>query len=116
MIVRVAKSRKRGSFTKRNMAATAYCHHIDSFEVAADLTTVNALWLKTNSDHFVYRLGPPMAPLTEVRTVTFSRTVACIAQSTPCCQEHSRLSATREMKQSAVCNDPTCHFPRVGNE
>jgi hypothetical protein len=43
-------------------------HHIDSFEVVADLSTVNPLWLKTNSDHFVYRLGPSMAPLTEVRT------------------------------------------------
>jgi len=43
-------------------------HHIDSFEVIDDLSTVNPLWPKTNSDHFVYRLGPPMGPLTEVRT------------------------------------------------
>lgn len=43
-------------------------HHIDSFEVVENLATYNPLWLETNSDHFVYRLGPPMRPPSEVRT------------------------------------------------
>jgi len=43
-------------------------HHIDSFEVANDLSKVNSTWPKTNYDHFVYRLGPAMKPHTEVRT------------------------------------------------
>jgi hypothetical protein len=43
-------------------------HHVDSFQVVEDLSTINPLWLKTDSHHFVYRLGPPMAPTTEVRT------------------------------------------------
>jgi len=43
-------------------------HHIDSFEIAEDLSSVNPLWLKTQSDHFIYRLGPSMLPQTEVRT------------------------------------------------
>lgn len=43
-------------------------HHVDSFRVVGDLSTINSLWLKTDSYHFVYRLGPPMAPATEMRT------------------------------------------------
>jgi len=43
-------------------------HHIDSFEVVEDLSTYNPLWLKTDSDHFVYRLGPPMRPPREMKT------------------------------------------------
>jgi len=43
-------------------------HHIDAFEVVEDLSTVNPLWVQTESDHFVYRLGPPMQPPKEVRT------------------------------------------------
>lgn len=43
-------------------------HHIDSFEVVEDLSSVNHCWIKTNFDHFVYRLGPPMRPKTEKRT------------------------------------------------
>lgn len=43
-------------------------HHVESFEVAKDLSKVNSLWLKTKSDHFVYRLGPAMKPTSEVRT------------------------------------------------
>jgi hypothetical protein len=42
--------------------------HIDNFEVAKDVSTLNRRWLKTDIDHFVYRLGPPMAPPSEVRT------------------------------------------------
>lgn len=43
-------------------------HHVQGFEVARDLSTVNALWVKTKSDHFVYRLGPAMRPAAEIRT------------------------------------------------
>ncbi len=43
-------------------------HHIDSFEVVRNLAEKNPLWLETDSDHFVYRLGPAMRPTREVRT------------------------------------------------
>ena len=43
-------------------------HHIDSFEIVENLATYNPLWLKTDFDHFVYRLGPPMRPAQEVKT------------------------------------------------
>jgi hypothetical protein len=43
-------------------------HHIDSFEIVENLATYNPLWLTTTSDHFVYRLGPPMRPAREMRT------------------------------------------------
>ena len=43
-------------------------HHIDRFDVVEDLSTYNPLWLKTDGDHFVYRLGPPMRPAREMRT------------------------------------------------
>jgi len=43
-------------------------HHIDSFEIVQNLAAHNPLWLETDSDHFVYRLGPAMRPAREVRT------------------------------------------------
>jgi len=43
-------------------------HHIDSFKIVENLATYNPVWLETDSDHFVYRLGPPMRPPREVRT------------------------------------------------
>jgi hypothetical protein len=43
-------------------------HHIKSFEVVEDLSNYNQQWIKTDFDHFVYRLGPPMRPSREVRT------------------------------------------------
>ena len=43
-------------------------HHIDGFEVVENLATYNPLWLETDSDHFVYHLGPPMRPAREIRT------------------------------------------------
>jgi len=43
-------------------------HHIDSFQVVQNLAASNPLWLQTDSDHFVYRLGPPMRPAREMRT------------------------------------------------
>ena len=43
-------------------------HHIDSFQVVENLHSYNRLWLETDYDHFVYRLGPPMRPPREVKT------------------------------------------------
>lgn len=43
-------------------------HHIESFEIVEDLSKVNPRWVKESSDHFVYRLGPPMRPPSEMRT------------------------------------------------
>ncbi|MGO9317317.1 MAG: hypothetical protein ACLPXT_09790 [Terracidiphilus sp.] len=43
-------------------------HHIDTFEIAKDVSKCNHAWCKTTKDHFVYRLGPPMLPKQEIRT------------------------------------------------
>lgn len=43
-------------------------HHVDSYEIVTNLADRNPLWLATHSEHFVYRLGPPMRPVNEVRT------------------------------------------------
>lgn len=43
-------------------------HHIDSFEIVVNLAKHNPLWPKSTSDRFVYRLGPPMRPPSEVKT------------------------------------------------
>jgi hypothetical protein len=43
-------------------------HHIDSYEVVSNLAERNPLWLETSEDHFVYRLGPAMRPVREMRT------------------------------------------------
>ncbi|QHP69550.1 hypothetical protein EI171_21015 [Bradyrhizobium sp. LCT2] len=43
-------------------------HHIDSYEVTDDLSKVNPRWPRGDMFHFVYRLGPPIRPATEVRT------------------------------------------------
>jgi len=43
-------------------------HHIDGFDIERNLSTRNPLWLPTDTDHFVYRLGPPMRPAREMRT------------------------------------------------
>lgn len=43
-------------------------HHIDSFEIVEDLSSYNPLWIKTDTDHFVYHLGPAMRPAREMRT------------------------------------------------
>lgn len=42
-------------------------HHIESFKVVENLATHNPLWPKTKFDHFVYRLGRPMLPPSEVK-------------------------------------------------
>jgi hypothetical protein len=43
-------------------------HHIDSYEVVLDLSEVDPRWPATDSDHFVYRLGPAMKPMRPMRT------------------------------------------------
>lgn len=43
-------------------------HHVDSFDIMADVSERNPEWIKTDIDHFVYKLGPPMAPAKEVRS------------------------------------------------
>ena len=43
-------------------------HHVDRFEVVENLADCNPLWPDTNSDHFVYCLGPAMSPAKEIRT------------------------------------------------
>lgn len=41
---------------------------VESFTVVRDLSLSHATWPHSDSDHFVYRLGPPMLPRVEVRT------------------------------------------------
>ena len=43
-------------------------HHIDHYDVVTSLATVNKNWPQTTDEHFVYKLGPAMRPLKEVRT------------------------------------------------
>jgi hypothetical protein len=43
-------------------------HHIDGFQIVEDLSTYNPLCVKTDTDHFVYRLGPPMRPPRPMKT------------------------------------------------
>ncbi len=53
-------------------------HHIDSFDVAENISTVNPLWPETEIDHFIYQLGPPMRPSKEVKSGTiWHRRVWC---------------------------------------
>jgi hypothetical protein len=43
-------------------------HHVDRSSVARNLASVNKLWPKTESNHFVYKLGPALRPPTEMRS------------------------------------------------
>jgi len=43
-------------------------HHVDSFEIVEDVSKINCLWLGDSCDHFVYRLGPAMRPIIEMKT------------------------------------------------
>jgi hypothetical protein len=43
-------------------------HHVDSFETTDNLRAYNSAWVLTDSPHFIYHLGPPMRPPSEVRT------------------------------------------------
>lgn len=43
-------------------------HHIDSYEIVGNLADRNPNWPVTDTDHFVYALGPAMKPVRAVRT------------------------------------------------
>ena len=43
-------------------------HHIDAHEVVANLAERNPMWPVTDTDHFVYTLGPAMRPAHPIRT------------------------------------------------
>lgn len=43
-------------------------HHIDGYEVVSDLSSRNAAWPTTDTDHFIYTLGPAMKPMRPMRT------------------------------------------------
>lgn len=43
-------------------------HHVESFEIVPDLSKYSKKWPISNGPHFVYRLGPPMAPPKPVAT------------------------------------------------
>ena len=43
-------------------------HHVDSFDIAEDVSSLNPKWVPTESDHFIYKLGPPMLPAVEMKT------------------------------------------------
>lgn len=43
-------------------------HHIGEFQIVDNVSKVSRNWCKTDGDHFVYRLGPAMLPVKEVRT------------------------------------------------
>lgn len=42
-------------------------HHIESFTIANDVSSVNPLWCSTDIPHFIYKLGPAMRPPKEMR-------------------------------------------------
>jgi len=37
-------------------------HRVESYEIFPDVSKKNRLWISTDSDHFVYKLGPAMRP------------------------------------------------------
>ena len=43
-------------------------HNIESYEVVTDPSTVNENWLESDSEHFLYKLGPAMKPPETVRS------------------------------------------------
>jgi DNA-binding transcriptional regulator YiaG len=48
-------------------------HHVDSFEIVRNVSSINPNWLETEIDQFVYRLGPPMKPAQVVTTGNIPR-------------------------------------------
>ena len=75
-------------------------HHIDSFDIAQNLATCNPLWPETDTDHFVYRLGPAMHPAREIRTGNIFRNgrVSC-AIDTLLSGAFDTISAARDETQ-----------------
>jgi hypothetical protein len=72
-------------------------HHISSFSVVHNLASCNTLWPKTETNHFVYRLGPPMRSPKEMRggMVFRSARVSC-AIDTLLSGEYKTLSDARD--------------------
>lgn len=50
-------------------------HRVESYEIFSDVSKKNPLWVSTDSDHFVYKLGPAMKPAVELRAATPDDTV-----------------------------------------
>lgn len=50
-------------------------HRVESYEIYPDVSKKNPLWVSTETDHFVYRLGPAMRPAVELRAATPDDTV-----------------------------------------
>lgn len=75
-------------------------HHIADFEVVKDVSSINPAWCPTDRDHFVYRLGPPMRPVREIRTGNIYRTgrVKC-AIDTLLSGEFNTISDARDESQ-----------------
>ena len=45
-------------------------HRVESYQICPDVSAKNRRWISTDSDHFVYKLGPAMKPATELRAAT----------------------------------------------
>ncbi|VTU24954.1 hypothetical protein SRS16CHR_03562 [Variovorax sp. SRS16] len=75
-------------------------HHIDSFQIADDLTVINPLWVKNDRANFVYRLGPAMRPAREIKNgnVVRAMRVWC-AIDTLLSGQFDTLSAARDETQ-----------------
>ena len=43
-------------------------HHIESYNVIADLSSCNEFWPESDADHFVYQLGPAIKPFDKVKS------------------------------------------------
>lgn len=75
-------------------------HHINSFEVVDDLPARNPLWIKNDTTNFVYRLGPPMRPVHDLKTGNLYMTarVWC-AIDTLLSGQYDTISAARDETQ-----------------
>lgn len=43
-------------------------HFVEDWEIVSDLSTLHPKWPATKDPHFIYTLGPPMHPRTEIRS------------------------------------------------
>lgn len=76
-------------------------HHVAGYQVVRDVSMVNPKWCTTDSDHFVYTLGPPMRPARELRTgarIVRAARVWC-AVDTLLAGEFDTLDAARDETQ-----------------
>jgi hypothetical protein len=81
-------------------------HHVDSFEVVDDLAKRNRRWPRTEGDHFLYRLGPPMRPAKPIRTGKLFRSqrVECAIDTLPSGAFDTVAEARDETKQRLAEN------------